>query len=131
MSGAGASFTGGKARDFNFNFDDLFKHFESDIFGGEDMKGHFRSHLTGHFAAHHQAMGGEFEFEKMFEVDKKLKETIWEMVSPYPFSCHFRAMTLVSAVARPCLARTSVETAIRINSSSNAARPLHRRSATP
>ncbi len=62
---------GTKAQDFTFNFDDLFKHFESDIFGDMDP-GHKRQHFGAHFSNHFANMGGdsnEFDFEKMFEND--------------------------------------------------------------
>merc|ERR1712083_91109 len=58
---------GTRANNFNFNFDDLFKQFEHDIFG--DMKGHYASHFGSHFASHHHASGGAFSFEEMFEND--------------------------------------------------------------
>lgn len=56
---------GTRAQDFHFNFDDLFKQFENDIFG--DMKGHFSSHFANHFASHQENTGGAFNFESLFE----------------------------------------------------------------
>merc|ERR1712173_429669 len=56
---------GTRANNFNFNFDDLFKQFEHDIFG--DMKGHMHTHFGNHFSAHQQASGGAFSFEDMFD----------------------------------------------------------------
>merc|ERR1711997_117936 len=64
---------GTRANNFNFNFDDLFKQFEHDIFG--DMKGHYASHFGSHFSAHAQATGGAFSFEDM------LKMTIFSKIS--------------------------------------------------
>ena len=58
---------GTRAHDFNFNFDDLFKQFEQDIF--EDMKGHFRSHFRSHFGshfAHHDHAADGFKFDDLF-----------------------------------------------------------------
>ena len=57
-----------KARDFHFNFDDLFKQFEDDIFGDMDinMRSHFAGHFDSHFAAHHHNTGGAFDFEDLF-----------------------------------------------------------------
>ena len=67
---------GTRARNFDFDFSELFKQFESDIwddhFGGnrEAKNQHFGSHFNAHFQAHHQAkfhdsdssfdMGGDF-----------------------------------------------------------------------
>jgi len=63
---------GTKANNFDFNFDDLFKQFEHDIFG--DMKGHMHTHFGSHFAAHHHATGGAFSFEEMFDNDDFFKD---------------------------------------------------------
>ena len=63
---------GTKANNFDFNFDDLFKQFEHDIFG--DMKGHMHTHFGSHFAAHHHATGGAFSFEDMFDNDDFFKD---------------------------------------------------------
>jgi len=63
---------GTRANNFNFNFDDLFKQFEHDIFG--DMKGHYASHFGSHFSAHAHATGGAFSFEDMFENDDFFKD---------------------------------------------------------
>ena len=54
-----------RAHDFNFNFDDLFREFEDDIFGGDHMKRHFSGHFGAHFNNHAQA-GGSFDFEDFF-----------------------------------------------------------------
>ena len=66
MGGAGAGgarFTGGtRARDMHFNFDDLFKHFEGDIFGD-----HYARHFDSHFSAHQAASGDAFDFEDIFK----------------------------------------------------------------
>jgi len=66
---------GTRANNHNFNFDDLFKQFENDIFG--DMKGHYATHFGNHFSAHaesvHQA-GGAFSFDDMFENDEFFKD---------------------------------------------------------
>lgn len=43
----------------NFNFDDLFKDFDDDLFG--DLKPHFAQHFGNHKAAH-DAAGGNFDF---------------------------------------------------------------------
>merc|ERR1711944_384385 len=51
---------GTRANNFNFNFDDLFKQFENDIFG--DF-GDFKGHYSSHFSAHHQATHGAFSFD--------------------------------------------------------------------
>jgi len=66
--GSGFHFNGGKARDFHFNFDELFKHFETDIFG--DMEDHFKGHFSSHFANHKSHMGGgDFDFNSIFDED--------------------------------------------------------------
>jgi len=65
--GGGFNFNGGKAQDFHFNFDELFKHFETDIFG--DMEDHFKGHFSNHFANHAGAMGGDFDFNSIFDED--------------------------------------------------------------
>ena len=49
----------------HFNFDDLFKQFEDDIFGGEHAD-HFASHFESHFARHAENVGGDFDFEDIF-----------------------------------------------------------------
>jgi curved DNA-binding protein CbpA len=59
-----------RARDFNFDFDDLFKHFHDDIFGGPNGGGHgshqhFHSHFGSHFGSHRAHSAG-FEFEDLF-----------------------------------------------------------------
>merc|ERR1712223_2030548 len=55
---------GTRANNFNFNFDDLFKQFENNIFGDfGDFKGHYSSHFASHFSAHHQATHGAFSFD--------------------------------------------------------------------
>ena len=54
-----------RAHDFNFNFDDLFREFQDDIFGGDHMKNHFSGHFDSHFN-NHAAAGGSFEFEDFF-----------------------------------------------------------------
>jgi len=60
-----------RARDFDFDFNDLFKHFHDDIFGGHAGSheghaggGHFESHFGSHFARHAHSTG--FEFEDLF-----------------------------------------------------------------
>ncbi|TRY75185.1 hypothetical protein TCAL_01598 [Tigriopus californicus] len=64
------SYGGTKAKDFNFNFNDLFKQFEDDIFGA-DMRshfaGHFDTHFNSHFAQHAESGGGFFDFEDLFQ----------------------------------------------------------------
>lgn len=77
--GGGAS-NGSRARNFDFNFDDLFKQFEDDIFGDMGMNSHFKEHFGHH---HHHAhaharanAGGKerqrgedfFHFEDLFQV---------------------------------------------------------------
>ena len=66
-AGSGSFRAGGntRARDFHFNFDDLFKQFEDDIFGGEHAD-HFASHFENHFARHAENVGGDFDFEDIF-----------------------------------------------------------------
>lgn len=58
---------GTRARDFHFNFDDLFKQFEDDIFGDipVDMRAHFAAHFDNHFASHQHSAPG-FDFEDLF-----------------------------------------------------------------
>ena len=63
---------GTRASNFDFNFDDLFKQFEQDIFGGssDSMKGHYQAHFKNHFGHHHQATGGgAFSFEDLVSED--------------------------------------------------------------
>ena len=62
---------GTRASNFDFNFDDLFKQFEDDIFGS-DMDKHFKTHFGSHFANHHQASGGAFSFDDLFANDDPL-----------------------------------------------------------
>jgi len=58
---AGEGF-GFRAHNFHFNFDDLFKQFESDIFdGAPDMRQHFSSHFGSH--AHHTGINIEDFFQ--------------------------------------------------------------------
>ena len=59
-----------RANNFNFNFDDLFKQFESDIFGDMEpnMRGHFSHHFASHFGAHGEATGQGFDFNDLFNV---------------------------------------------------------------
>ena len=59
---------GTRATNFDFNFDDLFKQFEDDIFG-DNMDKHFKSHFGSHFGNHHQASGGAFSFDDLFNDD--------------------------------------------------------------
>ena len=84
--GGSSSFNqqGSRANNFNFNFDDLFKQFESDIFGqmnmfDDDLKGHFghhfanhqedlKGHFGSHFTNHGHASGGGFSFDDLFDV---------------------------------------------------------------
>ena len=54
-----------RAHDFNFNFDDLFREFEDDIFGGDHMKNHFSGHFARHFN-NHVDTGAPFEFQDFF-----------------------------------------------------------------
>jgi len=50
---------GTRARNFDFDFDELFKQFESDIWEQhEHQKEHFRSHFTSHFQQHSKHAGG-------------------------------------------------------------------------
>ena len=44
-----------------------FRHFETDIFG--DMEDHFKGHFSNHFARHSGAMGGDFDFNSIFDED--------------------------------------------------------------
>ena len=53
------------ARNWDFNFDDLFKQFESDIFGGDNMKNHFSGHFARHFN-NHVDTGADFGFDDLF-----------------------------------------------------------------
>jgi len=53
------------ARNWDFNFDDLFKQFESDIFGGDHMKNHFSGHFARHFN-NHVDTGADFGFDDFF-----------------------------------------------------------------
>ena len=53
------------ARNWDFNFDDLFKQFESDIFGGDHMKNHFSGHFARHFN-NHVDTGADFGFDDLF-----------------------------------------------------------------
>lgn len=71
-SGGQHNFYGGtKAKDFNFDFNDLFKQFEDDIFGSDHLRshfaGHFDSHFSSHFAQHAESGGGFFDFEDLFQ----------------------------------------------------------------
>ena len=54
-----------RAHNFHFNFDDLFKQFEGDIFGGDHMKDHFSGHFGRHFTNHVDA-GASFDFDDIF-----------------------------------------------------------------
>jgi hypothetical protein len=75
MHGSGGhTFThGNRANNFDFNFDDLFKQFENDIFGDMgDLKGHYSHHFASHFGHHHQATGGGFDFDDIFNVIIKI-----------------------------------------------------------
>jgi len=67
---SGGSFNfgqGTRARNFDFDFDELFKQFESDIwddhFGGskEAKRQHFHSHFSSHFEAHSKHFQGGFD----------------------------------------------------------------------
>ena len=53
-----------RAHNFHFNFDDLFKQFEGDIFG-DHMKDHFSGHFGRHFTNHVDA-GASFDFDDIF-----------------------------------------------------------------
>ena len=53
-----------RAHNFHFNFDDLFKQFEGDIFG-DHMKDHFSGHFGRHFSNHMDA-GASFDFDDIF-----------------------------------------------------------------
>lgn len=53
------------ARHWDFNFDDLFKHFEGDIFEGDHMKNHFGGHFRSHFK-NHVDTGADFGFDDFF-----------------------------------------------------------------
>ncbi len=56
-----------RAHNFNFNFDDLFRQFESDIFdGAPEMRQHFSSHFESHFGAHAHHTG--INIEDFFQV---------------------------------------------------------------
>lgn len=57
------------ARNWDFNFDDLFKQFESDIFGGDHMKNHFSGHFSNHFK-NHVDTGAHFAFDDFFGGEK-------------------------------------------------------------
>jgi len=56
------------ARNWDFNFDDLFKQFESDIFP-DHMKGHFSGHFSNHFK-NHADTGAHFAFDDFFGGEK-------------------------------------------------------------
>jgi hypothetical protein len=60
-----------RSGNFHFNFDDLFKQFENDIFG--DMKGHFSNHFSSHFEshfnAHSQHAGMDLDIDSFFKVN--------------------------------------------------------------
>ncbi len=73
MGGPGGHNFGTRANNFNFNFDDLFKQFESDIFGDFEptMRGHFSHHFANHFGAHGEATGQGFDFNDLFQVSQK------------------------------------------------------------
>ena len=45
----------------------VFRHFETDIFG--DMEDHFKGHFSNHFAEHSRNMGGDFDFNSIFDED--------------------------------------------------------------
>jgi len=55
-----------RAHNFHFNFDDLFKEFESDIFGSDHMKEHFSGHFERHFN-NHVDTGASFGFDDLFD----------------------------------------------------------------
>ena len=70
--GSGQTFNYGEnthARNWDFNFDDLFKQFESDIFGGDHMKNHFSGHFSNHFKNHVDS-GAHFAFDDFFGGEK-------------------------------------------------------------
>ncbi len=78
--GAGGNFANGfgsgtRARDFHFNFDELFKQFESDIFGGSSN--HFGRHFSSHFSRHAEAVGGAFDFEDLFAAQVRLSRHLF------------------------------------------------------
>ena len=72
-TGSNAGFNAGtRSSNFHFNFDDLFKQFESDIFGNSpDMRGHFANHFSNHFdshfSAHAQNTGMDFDIDSFFK----------------------------------------------------------------
>jgi DnaJ-class molecular chaperone len=71
-TGSAGQNAGPRAGNFHFNFDDLFKQFESDIFGNSpEMKGHFSNHFSNHFeshfSAHAQNTGMDFDIDSFFK----------------------------------------------------------------
>ena len=60
---------GTRASNFDFNFDDLFKQFEDDIFGDMNHGHHFKHHFTSHFSNHADNAGGAFSFDDLFKDD--------------------------------------------------------------
>ncbi len=75
-TGSAGANAGPRAGNFHFNFDDLFKQFESDIFGtNPEMKGHFANHFSSHFESHfssHAQNGMDIDIDSFFKV-KSLK----------------------------------------------------------
>lgn len=70
---------GTRAHDFSFNFDDLFREFESDIFGGDHMKNHFSGHFGRHFS-NHVDEGDPFEFDNFFGHGEESIESFFDGV---------------------------------------------------
>ena len=74
-TGSAGQNTGSRSGNFHFNFDDLFKQFESDIFGA-DMKGHFANHFSNHFESHfnsHAQHGMDIDIDSFFKVSSKFR----------------------------------------------------------
>ena len=74
------NFGGGtRAQDFNFDFSELFRQFEEDIFNAgpnkESKKDHYRSHFGSHFKNHAKQSGGFFEMDDFFHVSRNLPLT--------------------------------------------------------
>lgn len=70
-TGSAGANAGPRAGNFHFNFDDLFKQFESDIFGtNPEMKGHFANHFSSHFESHfssHAQNGMDIDIDSFFK----------------------------------------------------------------
>ena len=64
---------GGGYKPGDFNFDDLFKDFDDDIF--KDLRSHFAQHFGNHKMAH-ESTGGHFDFADV-NIDKLFQKPDW------------------------------------------------------